>query len=136
MSDVQFVDNSLEVFGAIDDSVKAFLHEASGELVAGAKANTAVDTGSLKGSWDYRVDESQSLSRVGSPQENAIWEEFGTGAYAEGGKGRKTPWKYQDRKGNWYTTKGKRPKRGFRRASDEFRPKFEAAVKNAFGGMQ
>lgn len=32
--------------------------------------------------------------------------EYGTGIHRLGGGGRQTPWKYQDRNGNWWTTQG------------------------------
>lgn len=59
----------------------------SGELEAQVKRNTRVDTGQTKGSWTYKVDEANGEAMVGSPQENAIWEEFGTGQYALNGDG-------------------------------------------------
>ena len=35
-----------------------------------------------------------------------IYQELGTGKYAEGGGGRPTPWVYQDDDGNWHWTRG------------------------------
>lgn len=92
MSDVKFEDYRVKVKEAMNDAAIAFLHEASGELVSQTARNTAVDKSQLKGSWDYRVDESKLESKIGSPLENAIWEEFGTGEYALEKNGRKTPW--------------------------------------------
>ena len=88
---------------------KAWLYEAAGELEAQVKRNTKVGTGQLKNSWTYKVDESKGEATIGSPLENAIWEEFGTGQYALHGDGRKTPWVYKDDKGKWHTTIGKHP---------------------------
>ena len=92
MSDVKFEDYRVKVKEAMNDAAIAFLHEASGELVSQTIRNTVVDKSQLKGSWDYRVDESNLESKIGSPLENAIWEEFGTGEYALEKNGRKTPW--------------------------------------------
>lgn len=76
------------------------------------------DTGQTKNSFDYIVDEGEMSCTVGSPMENAIWEEFGTGIYAEGGNGRKSAWSYKDAKGNWHKTKGKKGTKAFRRSFD------------------
>lgn len=115
---VIFEDNSKEVMKIIEDAGIEWLYEASGAIEAQVKRNTKVDTGKTKGSWRYKVDESKLESRIGSNYENAIWEEFGTGLYAVNGNGRKTPWRYKDAKGNWHTTKGKRPKRAFLKAKN------------------
>lgn len=113
---VQFTDNSAAVKAALDDAVKAYLYEAGGEIEAQVKRNSRVGTGQLKNSWSYRVDESKGETTIGSPLENAIWEEFGTGEYALHGDGRKGGWYYQDDKGKWHHTYGKTPHRAFQRA--------------------
>ena len=122
---VEFKDNTMQVIGALKDNITAFLYEAAGELEAQVKRNTRVDTGQLKASWKYVVEEDKLKATIGSPLQNAIWEEFGTGEHAENGKGRKTPWRYQDVKGNWYTTKGKKPSRALHKAIITTRPKIE-----------
>lgn len=91
---VEFKDFSLKVNELIEEKAIQFLHEASGELVAKAADNSRHDTGQLMQSWDYQIDKSKLQSQVGSPLENAIWEEFGTGEYAVEGKGRKGYWVY------------------------------------------
>lgn len=114
----------------------AFLHEAAGELEAQVKRNTAVDTGQLKASWSYVVDKDALEARVGSPLENAIWEEFGTGEYALEGNGRKTPWKYQDAKGNWHCTTGKRPRRALHKAYESLKNEIVKMARRKFGGIE
>lgn len=75
---VKFEDYSMQVMAALDDAAIAYLYEAGGELEAQVKRNTRVGrTGQTKGSWKYVVDESKGECTVGSPLENAIWEEFG-----------------------------------------------------------
>lgn len=113
---VIFVDNSLEVVNALDAAVIAYLYEAGGELSAQTKRNTRVGTGQLKNSWDYKVDKNKLEATIGSPLENAIWEEFGTGEYALNDDGRKGGWYYQDEKGNWHHTYGKTPHRALHNA--------------------
>lgn len=118
---VEFHDFSMEVKAALDGAVKAYLYEAGGELEAQVKRNSRVGTGQLKNSWTYKVDEENGVCTVGSPLENALWEEFGTGEYALHGDGRKGGWYYQDENGKWHHTYGKKPHRAFKRAFDSLK---------------
>lgn len=133
---LEFEDYSMEVKTAINNAVIAFLNEAAGEVEAQVKRNTPVDTGQLKGSWAYKVEESAKKATIGSPLENAIWNEFGTGQYALGGGGRKTPWKYQDIRGKWHTTTGKRPQRSFHYAFEFVKPKLQTVMANKLKGLK
>lgn len=132
---LEFEDYSIEVKAALNEAVIAFLHEAAGEIESQVKRNTPVDTGQLKGSWDYKVYEHKGEAVIGSPLENAIWNEFGTGQYALHGDGRKTPWKYQDVKGKWHTTTGKRPQRSFHYAFEFVKPKLQTIMANKLKGL-
>lgn len=111
MAEVKFEDFSVQVKDAIDDAVFQWLEEASATLQAQAEDNTPGDTGWLRQHWDHKVDESEAEATVGNTLEYAIYTEFGTGEYALEGNGRKTPWRYQDAKGKWHTTTGKKPVR-------------------------
>ncbi len=113
---VQLQNFSVKCKGALDDAVIAYLYEAGGELEAQVKKNTRVDSGQLKNSWTYKVNEGKGQVRVGSPLENAIWEEFGTGEYALNDDGRKGGWHYKDVKGKWHHTYGKPPNRALHNA--------------------
>ena len=113
---VKFTNNSVKVKNALDNAVAAYLYEAGGELEAQVKRNSRRGTGQLANSWTYKVDESKGECVVGSPLENAIWEEFGTGEYALHGDGRKGGWVYKDDKGKWHHTYGKKPHRAFQNA--------------------
>ncbi len=130
---VKFINNSARVKGALSDAAIAYLYEAGGELESQVKRNTRVGTGQLKNSWTYRVDESKGICTVGSPLQNAIWEEFGTGEYALKGNGRKGGWFYKDDKGKWHHTYGKTPHRAFQSAINTLKPvlqkRFEEKVK-------
>lgn len=113
---VKLTNNTAKVKAALDDACIAYLYEAGGELEAQTKRNTRVGTGQLKNSWTYKVDESKGEVTVGSPLENAIWEEFGTGEYALNGDGRKGGWIYQDDNKKWHHTYGKKPHRALQSA--------------------
>ena len=84
MPDIEFVDNRIQVNRAIEDAIGAFLLEASAEVASAAARNTPTDSGQLKGSKGEAV--------IGSPLENAIWTELGTGEWALKKNGRKGAW--------------------------------------------
>ena len=109
MDDVIVIDNSFAVKEALGKLEEKFLTEAALVIESQVKQNTAVDTGQLKGSWDHIVDSSKGEAIIGSPLENAVWEEFGTGEYALNGNGRKSGWFYEDAQGNGHFTHGKKP---------------------------
>lgn len=115
---VEFEDNTMRVINSLNEGILNFLEEASGELEAQTKRNSRVKTSQTKGSWTHKVDKDNFSAVVGSPFENAIWEEFGTGEHAIHGDGRKGGWKYQDIRGEWHFTRGKTPNRALQRAID------------------
>lgn len=116
-SNIEFKDYSISVKNAIKEKGLKFLAEASSLIVSQTQKNTRVKTGKLKNSWNFKIDDKELLSKVGSEEENALWEEFGTGEYALNGDGRKTKWKYKDdMTGKWFLTRGKKPTRAFYKA--------------------
>lgn len=132
---VKFEDNSIKVKKALADVCESWLYEASGLMEAQVKRNTPVDTGQLKGSWQYKVDISEMKSTIGSNLENAIWNEYGTGQYALNGDGRKTPWFYTDRKGNGHFTHGKRPVRSLHNAFESLRERLQKQLETKLKGL-
>ena len=132
---VDFQDNSIKVKAAIKEAGVAWLHEACGEVQAQTQRNTKVKSGKTKGSWEYNVDESSLEGFVGSNEENAIWEEYGTGEYALNGDGRKTPWVYQDSGGAWHRTHGKKPRRAFFNAYNTLKARLQKAAEEKFKGI-
>lgn len=123
MSNVRFEDFSVDVKNLMEDKINSWIYEISGEIESRVKRNTRVDTGQLKSSWKYRVFRDKKEAVIGSPLENSLWEEFGTGEYALKGNGRKGGWLYKDFKGRWRYTKGKTPTRAFQRAYDSVKNK-------------
>lgn len=96
MVDVEFHDYSMQVKAAINDAALQFLEEAASEIETQTIRNMdkadANDTTALKRSWRHYVDAAKGEAVVGSPLENAVYTEFGTGEYAYNGKGRKGGW--------------------------------------------
>lgn len=98
---MQFIDNSIKIQGAINDATKAWLIEAANEVKSHAQRNCKmIEEGSeigkqLKGSYKTDIREVDSgKAYVGTDMEAGYWEEFGTGSFAENGKGRRGWWVY------------------------------------------
>ena len=138
MSKFEFIDHTEEVKGLLAETAYKVLEEADGELESQVKRNTRVDTGQTKNSWKHRVSGSVMAGEykveVGSPLQNAIWEEFGTGEYALNGNGRKGGWFYVDEKGDGHFTRGKKPSRAFFNAYSTSKNKLIRHIQNAFKG--
>lgn len=96
MSKIVFENNFATVKAALKDEAVAALYEIGAEIKSQAKRNTRVATSATKNSFDAVVDDASSEIKlsIGSPKENAIWEEYGTGEYAVNGDGRKGYWVY------------------------------------------
>ena len=132
---VEFHDYSLQVKAELDEKAAQFLEEAASEVESAARRNSRVRSGQLKGSWTHIVEGNEATT--GSPLQNAIWEEYGTGEYAVGGDGRKGGWVYRDAAGDWHFTFGKRPNHTLQRAFESTKGKavklIERAIKEAVG---
>lgn len=129
---VTFDNNIATISKALASDIQGFLEEVGGEVQSQARRVVRVDTGKTKGSYDYKVQESEAEVevQVGSDYQNAIYEEFGTGEYALHGDGRKGGWTYQDAKGKWHKTHGKSPKRPLYTAFSNTAPKIEKRLAN------
>ena len=94
---VKFIDNSIQVKAAINDTSIAWLNDWAPTIASHAKVNTKLDGEAgdeLRKSYSFSVNESKGEALVGSSMEAAFWEEFGTGSYAVHGDGRKGWWIY------------------------------------------
>lgn len=131
---VEFHDYSLQVKAALDEKAAQFLEEAAFEVESAARRNSRVRSGQLKGSWTHIVNGNEAT--IGSPLQNAIWEEFGTGEYASGTEpGRKGGWVYRDAAGDWHFTHGKRPNHTLQRAFESTKGKIINRAKQIFGEL-
>lgn len=79
-----------------------------------AKKNCPVDQGILRASMqhDVNITTAEIVGTVSNSSEYAPYVHQGTGIYAVNGDGRKTPWKYEVKKGKykgWHITKGQKP---------------------------
>lgn len=135
MGNVTFEDFTVEIKGRLEDLSPAILEEVGGELDSAVKRNnTRVRSGKTKNSWRHEITQREEDFHVtiGSPEQNAIWEEFGTGDYALNGDGRKGGWAYVDEEGELVFTHGKRPIRPLWNAFNELRDKLIQRIQDAF----
>lgn len=103
---VTFNDYSPEVLAEKHDAVLRALERVGMQAESYAKDLAPVDTGAGRNSISHKVDESEPAAYIGTNLDYMIYQELGTGIYAEGGGGRPTPWVYQDDKGNYHWTRG------------------------------
>ena len=118
---------------AVEAALEAIGLQAEGYAKANITAAGRVDTGELRNSVTHQVEESEQAVYIGSDLEYAIYNEVGTGIYAEGGGGRKDPWMYVDDKGDAHWTVGITPIHFLKDAAadhgDEYRQIAEAVMK-------
>ena len=134
-NNVEFKDFSVEVKGAISDKINAVLEECAGEIESQTKRNSRVKTGKTKNSFRHKVIDSEHTAYIGSDDENAIWEEFGTGEHALKGNGRKGGWFYVDEKGDGHFTHGKKPSRAFWKAYTSLKNKIINRINEFMKGL-
>jgi len=97
-----------------------------------AKQLCPVDTGNLRGSIAHQVQPKELAVYIGTNSEYAVYVELGTGKYYPGG--RKTPWVYQDAKGNWHLTYGQRAKPYLKPAVADHTDQYTGIIKRELGG--
>lgn len=105
-----FNDYSKEVLETMHDAALKALERCGNAAEGYAKDLVSspgkTGTGALRNSITHKLDPEELAVYIGTDQDHAIYQELGTGIYAEGGGGRPTPWVYQDAKGNWHWTRG------------------------------
>lgn len=135
---VEFKDFSIKVISAMNDIAPTVLEEVAGEVESQVKRNQDRyrDTGQTTNSWTHNVRSSkdQHVATIGSPLQNAIWEEFGTGDYALEGNGRKGGWFYVDEKGKGHFTHGKKARRPLWKTYSSMKNKIIRRIQDAFKG--
>lgn len=131
-----FKDNSRQAKAALNRATVQWLFQACILVEGQAVALAPVKTARLKQSIDYVVDEKELIGYVGTSVEYAIYVEFGTGEFAENGRGRKGGWVYQDPSGEWFFTWGQEPQPYLRPAFRKTREPIEELAKQIFGAIK
>jgi HK97 gp10 family phage protein len=107
-------------------------------LIEGMQSRARVDSGDMRDSVKQHIIKSTKEvieDHVGPESTYAVYNEFGTGIYAESGAGRKTPWVYRDRNGNFHRTEGMRAQPFVRPTAREDGDKCVDAIKKEFGRL-
>lgn len=130
----------------IDENVERALITGSELVRSQAKANVTaagrVDTGRLRDDINYKLVKDEHYtggmaSQIGSPEEYAIYNEFGTGEFAENGAGRKGGWFYHDPDGTPHFTKGLTPIKFMRNAFRDTKQEVQSVYQQELGkGMK
>lgn len=108
-----------EILRKIDSAVAKGTRKIGSAAENYAKKRCPVDTGNLRNSIEHDSEDDGYTTVIGSQVHYAPYVEYGTGIYAENGKGRKTPWHYQDDDGVWHFTHGMSPQPYLRPALEE-----------------
>ena len=119
------VKNDFEIETNVDGVTKVImqaaeraLEAASIHMVGEVKDRAPVESGELRRSISRTIDNSggKLVAKVGSNLQYAVYQEFGTGEFAENGAGRKDGWVYEGPDGKVYFTRGSKPKKFLRDA--------------------
>ena len=89
-----------------------------------------IDTHNMIDNVSHEVKTDESKVYVGTPVDYAVYNEYGTGIYAEGGKGRKTPWFYVDAHGEGHWTHGMKPIHMFKNGIGDHLSEFKQIAEN------
>ena len=130
---IHLEDNSEEFLKELEDKKDLILEALGIQVEAYAKMLTPVgDTGRLRSSITHAVKGDEVY--IGTNVSYAPYVELGTGIYASDGKGRKSPWAFQDSKGKWHWTRGIKPHHMLKRAASEHDSEYKTIIENILKG--
>lgn len=110
--------------------VKDTVNKYALKIQSGAKQRAPVDKGRLRASIAMEPYKEGMAVRVGTKVHYAPYVEHGTGIFAENGDGRKTPWRYKNRKGEVIWTRGQKPQPYLHPAANEVKSAYIKDMKN------
>ena len=154
MSDIDVVSHVDEVILKTTMALARALEQAGAAAEGHAKDLCPVDTGALRNSITHQTISRMGSSMlrcsalrnsithqtdlenlteiIGSNEEYAAYVELGTGVYYKGG--RKTPWTYQDNKGQWHITKGQRAQPYLKPAAANYAKEYTSIIADELKG--
>ncbi len=130
--DIKITDNSDEVLKQLANRTHVALEAVGIQAEGFAKRSAPVNTGRLRSSITHAVKGSDCY--IGTNVDYAMWQELGTGIYASDGKGRQSPWAFQDSKGVWHNTRGVKPKHFIRNAAANHSKEYKAIIEHYLKG--
>ncbi|RZI47966.1 HK97-gp10 family putative phage morphogenesis protein [Lactococcus kimchii] len=129
--------NAAAINKAILQAAERALESASLHMVGEVKDRAPVDSGELRRSITRKVGAtgSRMTAKVGSGLQYAIYQEFGTGEFAENGAGRKGGWVYEGPDGKTHFTRGTKPKKFLRSAFRENKKNIKSIINAEMGKL-
>ncbi|EGO2507173.1 HK97 gp10 family phage protein [Enterococcus faecalis] len=117
-NDFKFISYKDKVKKELDETAERGMTKVLMIIKAAAKSGAPVETGQLRDRIDYQLKAvgGKVVGIVGSPEQYAIYVEFGTGEFAENGSGRKGGWFFEGPDGEWHYTRGQKPQKFLRNA--------------------
>lgn len=132
------VDHSDEIRRRVENVKEAILTEwgtqGSSYVSRIITKESRVDTGAMRDDVSPQVSMSESAVYIGTAVEYAIFHEYGTGIYLEGGGGRQTPWFYVDNHGEGHWTRGIKPIHMFKNGISQNIDKFKKMANDKLDG--
>jgi len=114
-----FVQSMLNNDQFIQQKTQQLVRKVSTTMQKEIKFWTPVEYGRLRNSIRVYSGNGGMSAQIRTSVPYAVYVEYGTGIYAEGGGGRKTPWVYYHRRWGWTKTRGQRPKLFFRKGFND-----------------
>ena len=123
--------NEIKKFDIVTQKrVKDTVNDFALKIQKGAKSRAPVDKGRLRASIAMEPYKDGMSVRVGSRVHYAPYVEHGTGIFAEKGDGRKTPWRYKNRKGETIWTRGQKPQPYLHPSAEEQKSPYIKAMRD------
>lgn len=133
MSRIKGIDNVLKSLENLIDikELEQTMGKACALVERTAKEKAPKDTGALRRSITSKIEaiDDTIVGVVFTPLEYAPYIEYGTGLFAEETGRMDVPWNYQDDKGEWHSTSGRKPQPYLRPALEENREKIKKLFK-------
>ena len=133
MSHIEGIDNVLKSLENLVDikELEQKMGKACALVERAAKEKAPKDTGALRRSITSKIEavDDTIVGVVFTPLEYAPYIEYGTGLFAEETGRMDVPWNYQDDKGEWHSTSGRKPQPYLRPALEENREKIKKLFK-------
>ncbi|GEK88885.1 phage protein, HK97 gp10 family [Alkalibacterium putridalgicola] len=131
----KFEDNSKKVKKLMAQTNEAAMESILLMVEGQAKSLARTGSGELRDKIDHKITEQDGnlIGQVGSPHMHAIYNEFGTGEFAENGNGRKGGWVYRDPSGEYFFTYGLEPQPFLRPAFRRNKGNIKKIVGNEYG---
>lgn len=133
-----FEEHSAEISKQIHAATQRAIEAAALHMVGEVKDRAPVDSGELRKSIGKNISSQggEAVAKVGSSLQYAIYQEFGTGEFADNGAGRKGGWIYEGPDGKTHFTRGTKPKKFLRDAFRANKKNIKTIINNEMGRLK